>query len=422
MDTYVVRVSAEAQAQALHHLSLFFFKHNVPLHLVESPSLKAAFAALGLKLPCRQTLSTTLLDKEFAAVQTTTKETIDEQALVQLASDGWRRRSAAGGNPLINFMLLLALGGSLFYSVTNAVGEKKDKHFVAKLHLDKLREVTDGKMEKALGVVMDNTKTNRAAMKDMKAAHPHLITLGCAVRVHAYQCTAHALCGSTVTYVQLTLAMPLLFVVLCLHAQAHSLDLLLKDLSGANKGMQITWAIKVYSIVKMMSLVINGNDTVRAALHEQQRQRYDNVKGVDAHCPTRFSCLHFISKQLQESKEAIKDVTIADNWDEIFKFCENKDRFRAAALETGARGHGVYKFWQELERIIEVVQPVCDAIHQLEADKPRLSQVKFDSVCARMARRRAHAPSVATCARATSVCACTHYRRSTALDMPAPLL
>ena len=37
-------------------------------------------------------------------------------------------------------------------------------------------------------------------------------------------------------------------------------------------------------------------------------------------------------------------------------------------------GHGI-NFWQGVARMVELVQPVCDAIHQLEADRPLLSRV-----------------------------------------------
>jgi hAT family C-terminal dimerisation region len=160
-----------------------------------------------------------------------------------------------------------------------------------------------------------------------------------------------------------------------LHPQAHSLDLIIKDLTGANKAMQIAWVLKVYGSAKLMSNVINGNETVRKALHTKMEERYQAIKGISANNPTRFAGLHFIAQELKAAQAAIVDTCTGDGWEETFRTCENKESFIAAALQTGAAGRRDYKYWQHLAMVIELVQPVCDAIHQLECDQPRLSQL-----------------------------------------------
>jgi len=38
-------------------------------------------------------------------------------------------------------------------------------------------------------------------------------------------------------------------------------------------------------------------------------------------------------------------------------------------------------WWRKAAAVLELLQPFCDAIHQLEADKPLLSQVKHAWAC-----------------------------------------
>jgi hypothetical protein len=51
-----------------------------------------------------------------------------------VATDAWKRRVAAGGAPLMNCMLLLPDGGSIFLEVKDCSGEKKDAAWVAEEH------------------------------------------------------------------------------------------------------------------------------------------------------------------------------------------------------------------------------------------------------------------------------------------------
>jgi hypothetical protein len=181
LDAHLVRVPKTAAAKAVEHLGRFFFCNNVALQLVDDPHLKAAFGAVGVPLPTRKTLSTVHLDAEASRVQAQAQQQIDNLQLIQVASDGWKRKAAAQGTNLINFMVLPASGGSLFYKLEKAGGVIKDTQYVKTLHLDILNVLTGGNMERALGCIMDNTKTNRAAMREMKELHPDLIFLGCQV-------------------------------------------------------------------------------------------------------------------------------------------------------------------------------------------------------------------------------------------------
>ncbi|EFJ46376.1 hypothetical protein VOLCADRAFT_93267 [Volvox carteri f. nagariensis] len=57
--------SSVAIARFLWNLALFFFKCNIALHLIEHPNLVAACAAMGVLLPGRKKLATTMLDNAY---------------------------------------------------------------------------------------------------------------------------------------------------------------------------------------------------------------------------------------------------------------------------------------------------------------------------------------------------------------------
>lgn len=193
---------------------------------------------------------------------------------------------------------------------------------------------------------MDNTKANRAALELLRKVEPEWLLLGC---------------------------------------QAHALSLLIKDLGDAKQG-KCDWMMRVYSTAIMMSNTINNSDKVRGALNTHQLGRRDGkVDAIAVHCPTRFATAHFICHDLIKSKEAIRSMVSDDSaegsWDTVAKSSTDRETFKNAALGVVARASGrgrparPFKF-AEMEAGITLVQPVCDAIHQLEADRPLLSQMR----------------------------------------------
>lgn len=182
MLQHVVRaLPLQAQENAVEKLCLFFYKHNVALHLIEAPDLVAAFAAAGISLPSRYQLSTTRLDKASTKVEEARDAALASVPHVQVATDGWSSQACESGAALINCMVLLPDAGSLFLDVINGAGQKKDKGWVANEHIALLDQATKGDKDRQNSVIMDNTKTNRAAMAMIKEQRPQVITLGCQV-------------------------------------------------------------------------------------------------------------------------------------------------------------------------------------------------------------------------------------------------
>jgi len=162
-----------------------------------------------------------------------------------------------------------------------------------------------------------------------------------------------------------------------LGCQAHAFALLIKDLQS-EKTVRNAWSKRVYATALMMSNVIHGAEGVRAELRAIQTNIYpDGVRDVATHCPTRFAILHMICKDLLRSEQALVQLVSSRDWAKASKDCTNADVFVAAATLVPARGRApAFRFFSEAALLVVLVQPIADAIHQLEADKPLLSQMR----------------------------------------------
>lgn len=152
--------SASQQESFERNIARFFFKNGIPLQLTDDPDLRTAVAHVGLVPPSRHDLSNKLLDDAYAEVRAADQAKLAAQQLLQLATDGWRRRTAARGVPLINVMALLPPGGSIFFKVVAAPGVVKDKHWIQERRLEWAGLLTEGRLERLVGMVMDNTKAS----------------------------------------------------------------------------------------------------------------------------------------------------------------------------------------------------------------------------------------------------------------------
>jgi hypothetical protein len=129
---------------AKKELYLFFFTNpTVALQLIEDPHLVASYAAMGITLPSRTTLSGIILDKVYSEVHMSTlvsmfgpsttaaaavpPNVVDEYGVLDLPQlgkvfvlimDGWRRRAAAGGTPLINVLAATDTGRATYLKVS----------------------------------------------------------------------------------------------------------------------------------------------------------------------------------------------------------------------------------------------------------------------------------------------------------------
>lgn len=113
-----------------------------------------------------------------------------------------------------------------------AAGVSKDAEWITELHNNLADDITQGQPDRLLGVLLDNTKANRKALKELEEQHRTWLGLGC---------------------------------------QAHALSLLLKDLANPSKAK---WAASTFAAALHMSNTIGDSERVRALVQAKQVEFY----------------------------------------------------------------------------------------------------------------------------------------------------
>jgi hypothetical protein len=99
-----------------------------------------------------------------------------------IAMDGLKKGCAGQGSLLINILLLIPTGGSVFWDVINAAGHSKDARHISSHREQMMQELSGFASVRVLWVgrfVMNSASTNRSDLQKLQDAHPHLINSGC---------------------------------------------------------------------------------------------------------------------------------------------------------------------------------------------------------------------------------------------------
>lgn len=150
----------------------------IPFTFVENPYLKEAAKVIGVTLPSRKQLSTTVLDNAFKDIKTADADLLAKLRYFDASSDGWRKKYCEQGVSLTNFCALTA-NGTLLHDVLNCSAVRKDADGIADMLIDAAEKMTGGECSRVAGWILDNTKANWAAMKKLAAEHPDWIMRGC---------------------------------------------------------------------------------------------------------------------------------------------------------------------------------------------------------------------------------------------------
>jgi hypothetical protein len=89
-----------------------------------------------------------------------------------------------------------------------------------------------------------------------------------------------------------------------------------------------------------------------------------------APCPTRCGTQVLSLRDVVRSKDAFKIAVIAEEWEDVSSGLANKNDHEVLKIITGVSNT---KFWAEADITLTMTQPVMDAIHTVQADKPLLS-------------------------------------------------
>ena len=163
-------------------IARMFYIGGLPFNFARNPHYHSsyAFAAThsipGYLPPGYNALRTTLLQKERAHVERLLKPIKDSwlENGVSIVSDGW---SDPQRRPLINIMAV-SDRGPVFIKAIDGSGEFKDKHYIAGVLKDAIKEIGH---EKVVQVITDNANVMKAAGALIEGEYPKIFWTPCVV-------------------------------------------------------------------------------------------------------------------------------------------------------------------------------------------------------------------------------------------------
>ncbi|KAL6763798.1 hypothetical protein V8C86DRAFT_2431729 [Haematococcus lacustris] len=118
--------------------------------------------------------------------------------------------------------------------------------------------------------------------------------------------------------------------------------------------------------VKLASMVSGDSEAIRTELKNQQlKMHVRDVHSIRANNPTRFAGLLLMAQDMQVVMGAILGMTSSVTWEEV----------RSSSVNASVFDKLTSAWWKSLNMVVDLMEPIGNAIHRLEADMPYLSQV-----------------------------------------------
>lgn len=154
-------------------LARAIFVSGTPLSIVESPLWRDFLNRLrpSYTLPSRKMVSTTLLDKEYAAVKFSVDEQLKNSNVLHLQCDGW---SNIRNESIINFVITQP--NPFFVDFVPTEENRHTKEYLGK-QIEKIIEKYGA--DKFYSCVGDNAANMQAGLRVATAKYPHIQVFGC---------------------------------------------------------------------------------------------------------------------------------------------------------------------------------------------------------------------------------------------------
>ncbi|XP_050261226.1 uncharacterized protein LOC126703578 [Quercus robur] len=312
-------------------IARMFYTGGLPFNFARNPHYRSsyAFAAThsipGYLPPGYNALRTTLLQKERAHVERLLKLIKDSwlENCVSIVSDGW---SDPQRRPLINVMAV-SDGGPVFIKAIDGSGEFKDKHYIAGVLKDAIKEIGH---EKVVQVITDNANVMKAAGALIEGEYPKIFWTPCVV---------------------------------------HTLNLALKNICAAKNTEknevtyeECSWITRVADDASFIRVFIM-NHSMRLAMFNE----FCPLKLLQV-ADTRFASVVVTLKRLKLIKRCLQAMAISDQWasyreDDVGKAQKVKDMILSDL------------WWDNIDYILEFTAPIYDMLRIADTDKPCLHLV-----------------------------------------------
>ena len=163
-------------------IARMFYTRGLPFHFARNPNYCSSYAYAathnipGYIPPRYNALITTLLQKERANIERLLKPIKDSWLAngVSIVFSGW---SDPQKRPFINIMAA-SDRGSVFIKAIDGSGEFKDKHFIAGVLKDAIKEIGHEKIDQ---VIIDNASVMKFARALIEGEYPKVFWTPCAV-------------------------------------------------------------------------------------------------------------------------------------------------------------------------------------------------------------------------------------------------
>ncbi|XP_050278142.1 uncharacterized protein LOC126719653 [Quercus robur] len=312
-------------------ITRMFYTGGLPFNFARNPHYRSsyAFAAThsipGYLPPRYNALRTTLLQKERAHVERLLKPIKDSwlENCVSIVSDGW---SDPQRKPLINIMAV-SDEDPVFIKAIDGSGEFKDKHYIAGVLKDAIKEIGH---EKVVQVITDNANVMKSAGALIEGEYPKIFWTTCVV---------------------------------------HTLNLVLKNICAAKNTEknevtyeECSWITRVANDASFIRVFIM-NHSMRLAMFNE----FCPLKLLQV-ADTRFASVVVMLKRLKLIKRCLQAMAISDQWasyreDDVGKAQKVKDMILSDL------------WWDNIDYILEFTAPIYDMLRIADTNKPCLHLV-----------------------------------------------
>ena len=330
------QVSTATQKELDESFARAVFATGTPLSIVESPFWKSFFTKLrpAYRLPTRYVLSHTLLDREDKRISNLVSVKIAQAECLAIVSDGW---TSVNNTPIVNFVITTP--EPVFLKSVTTGENSHTGQYIAQLLRETIDEVGANKV---MAVVTDNAA-------NMKSAWGIITDTDGYKHIHCYGCVAHGL--------------QLLATDIC---SLDSVDKLL------TRGKNIIKFVKYKHIPhaafeRIQHELTRGKQKVASSATDKQQatKSTKTMKPLSLILPsqTRWGTHAAMLQRLLATKKALQHLVMEDDIDNIIE-----RSMKSSILDNSV-------FWQQIENLHAVLQPVADAIKTIETDSPVLSDV-----------------------------------------------
>ncbi|RLN38147.1 hypothetical protein BBJ28_00025395 [Nothophytophthora sp. Chile5] len=312
-------------------LAQVFFVCALPFVLVEAEVFKAFFARLtpGMVLPNRHRISGQLLVDATKRLQNKAIAAINERGHVSVVTDCW---TDTNGSSIINFMVVAPGMPSLFWSSWSTRSERHTAKYMAREMERVINDIQAQTTATVVGIVTDNAKNMTSAWTAVMSKLPNVIGGGC---------SAHVL--------------NLLMQDVCQYASIHSV---------------YTRALAITRFVKEHLALLDEFKAIQTSA----RSLGARVRGLVLPVPTRWYSVHACLRNVQQSRDQLEELFLGSHYTEFRKRYQATpaNRKKLAYIIAVIRDNN---FWENLRSIIRLLDPMIEALRELESDKSYASSV-----------------------------------------------